>query len=487
MAQQPNITALAAPAGARNNAAFTGSTTAPPYFVYAAAALPDGQPIQGNVFGNPGGWDLLKKIVAGQGFSPAVPLPYVWALFPNDTTATSSWDLGQFYGLKGLYQFGNGVNTVVNWTGTSAAVTYFPSDVEDLTITIGSDCTIANYPPAINLRGQTVIDASASTTTIEVPDVLLINMYDAAQFIGGSTPLFKAVSGGVINVTLNDTANLVNVAQIFAIDSPVALSQVNFFVNAAINPSIPSIVQNATALGSDVNLSNATIYTRVPAVASLTGLEACCIGGIGEGLNAVAIGGTTLAGVQTQAGAGSIALGSGVNGTRGSNFVAGENTFALWTGEESFSGAGHFVTAGDAKRGRVCVLGTTPGSAPGESVELLCDAGSSGTTGQYLQLSPTTSYVLEVMCIVDASATTSGLSQTFVQAYNVSANASSVPTITADPSNRQFGPVGGSTWTLTATVGTSPDRVKFTFATGATTSQCAVNCRIDFAEASTVI
>jgi hypothetical protein len=111
--------------------------------------------------------------------------------------------------------------------------------------------------------------------------------------------------------------------------------------------------------------------------------------------------------------------------------------------------------------------GTTVGSGSGETIELL----------PYFTLRDSSSFTIEVRAV--ANGTTNPyvrVVQTFIQRYTVRRSAG-VTTIEASGTPEQFGDPGGSSWTLSASVGTSPDRLKMVFTTGST--QAIATCTAD--------
>ncbi len=108
----------------------------------------------------------------------------------------------------------------------------------------------------------------------------------------------------------------------------------------------------------------------------------------------------------------------------------------------------------------ISLKGSTPGSVTGESVELLP------------HFTPADNHSLTFEVRVVAAGYVYPATRTirsFVQRFSVRRSLG-VITIVASDSQDAFGDSGGSSWTLAATVGTSPDRFKLTFTTGSTRS-----------------
>ena len=102
--------------------------------------------------------------------------------------------------------------------------------------------------------------------------------------------------------------------------------------------------------------------------------------------------------------------------------------------------------------------GTTVGTGPGESIELT----------PFFTLPDNFSATIEVRVI--ANGTTNPYArviQSFIQRYSVQ-RTFGVTTVDASNTPEQFGDSGGSSWTLTVSAGTSPDRLMIVFTTGST-------------------
>ena len=111
--------------------------------------------------------------------------------------------------------------------------------------------------------------------------------------------------------------------------------------------------------------------------------------------------------------------------------------------------------------------GTTVGSGSGESIELL----------PHYTMRDNSAATVEVRAV--ANGTTSPYArvvQSFIQRYAVK-RVSGVTSIEAADTPEQFGDANGSSWTLTLTAGSSPDRVVVTFTTG--TTQAIATCTAD--------
>jgi hypothetical protein len=116
---QANITPLSDPAGAVNDAAFLGSSTAPPTLVFRpGVTFNNNGPIRQNVYTSPNssgtdGLVLLQETVQGAGFFPVIPLPssVVELDFSNvsdDFTLTADLNLGLNCTLCGIFNQASG-------------------------------------------------------------------------------------------------------------------------------------------------------------------------------------------------------------------------------------------------------------------------------------------------------------------------------------------------------------------------------------------
>jgi hypothetical protein len=118
--------------------------------------------------------------------------------------------------------------------------------------------------------------------------------------------------------------------------------------------------------------------------------------------------------------------------------------------------------------------GTTPGSTSGESVELTPFWPTPGLLNNR-------SATLEMRVVAAGFAYGSATLtlQSFVQRFTIK-RSSGVTTITGQDTQHQFGDSGGSSWTVTASVGTSPDRFSIVFTTGSTTYSVNVTADVYF-------
>ena len=110
----------------------------------------------------------------------------------------------------------------------------------------------------------------------------------------------------------------------------------------------------------------------------------------------------------------------------------------------------------------VRISGSTPGATSGESIELTPYWPSLGIlAGQ--------SATLEVRVIATAYISSVLVLRSFVQRFSIRRSFSNVTTIAGYDTQQVFGDAAGSSWTVVASIGSSPDRFSVTFTTGSTT------------------
>jgi hypothetical protein len=163
------------------------------------------------------------------------------------------------------------------------------------------------------------------------------------------------------------------------------------------------------------------------------------------------------------AGAGALVVAESGSGLRESQFAAA---------------SGDFAVAGDAQTSIIVLRGTTPGAVPGESVELMYGI----LANQVFSCEDGKAYLLEVECSAGGvQAGPTRVCQGFVQRYAVR-RAAGLTTIASAGALDQFGDVAANDWSLVASIGAAPDRVAFTFTTGAIASACHVAMKLAFTE-----
>lgn len=151
-------------------------------------------------------------------------------------------------------------------------------------------------------------------------------------------------------------------------------------------------------------------------------------------------------------------------------------SIAFRPGQVSFNGP-NFVyswNVGEAQTSYVTMFGETPGSAPGESVDLMY-----GFTEPF-QLEASTAYTF-VVTITARSNTADGFVQSFKQMLTVNVTDGNVASIVAFGAAEQIGDVGSASWTFVMSVTVDPYFV-ITFNTGTTTTATRVIAKIEFVE-----
>jgi hypothetical protein len=165
-------------------------------------------------------------------------------------------------------------------------------------------------------------------------------------------------------------------------------------------------------------------------------------------------------------------------GTGNRSHAQGIQAVALRESQDAVAG-GAFAVAGDAQTSMLVLRGTTPGLAPGESVELLFGA----AFDQQLVLENGKSYDFRVRASVGGvQGGPVRRSRSIEISFNVRRDAG-LSVITAIGPGSAYGDASTATWILTPTIGVAPDRVVLTFATGAgVASACKVSARVEFTE-----
>ena len=116
------------------------------------------------------------------------------------------------------------------------------------------------------------------------------------------------------------------------------------------------------------------------------------------------------------------------------------------------------------------LVGSTPGLAPGESVELVY------SPAHYLTLTDGDGYVIELECV--ASGVIAGVPNFSTFTQQIAARQVGGVLTLASGSQEVIGELGAGTWTFAASVGAAPTRVALTFTTGATTAKTNVSCNV---------
>lgn len=121
--------------------------------------------------------------------------------------------------------------------------------------------------------------------------------------------------------------------------------------------------------------------------------------------------------------------------------------------------------------GGALLIGSTPGSGPGESVEL----------GSGALLQNDKAYTIVVSAVARGSVSGSPCMQSFRQTFAARREAGT-SVIAASGVLEQLGDAASSSWTLVASIGAGPDRFRLVFNTGATTSAVNVVAKVEMTE-----
>lgn len=227
----------------------------------------------------------------------------------------------------------------------------------------------------------------------------------------------------------------------------------------------------------------------------------CTASGIGahcEGSNGVASGnaahcegeGNIASGRSAHAEGGAFALGGGAGNTASGVSSHARGNFCVASGDVS-TAAGVEATASretqdaygsgggvlGAQTSKLVMRGTTPGALAAEVVELLFGYGGLQT----LQLEDNKAYLVRVSGAVGGVQGVTRVTRGFVLEF-VARRAAGVTVIAGALSGTAAGDATTSDWTLVASVGVGPDRIKLTFTSGAVVSRCAAVAKVEFTE-----
>jgi hypothetical protein len=224
------------------------------------------------------------------------------------------------------------------------------------------------------------------------------------------------------------------------------------------------------------------------------GFNAVTVGGSGNTVGSVASQGACIGGSNCSAGApDAVTLGGTNNSTTSgqSACLAGVNNqteapasvtlggyFASTTREAQVThgSAGALVAKGNAQQSWLEMLGTTPGSVAGESVQLKYGEGATNT----FMLENGKAYTMEIDVIAGGIIGGIRNRQAFKQQLCVDCGPTGVATIDGVTASQQ-GTGGAIGWTFTVSIPSS-NELALTFTTGSTTAECAVIAAIHFVE-----
>lgn len=246
---------------------------------------------------------------------------------------------------------------------------------------------------------------------------------------------------------------------------------------------------NSTAEGN----GSSTTMTGVAGHAEGTGTTVQNNSGHAEGINSTstapaahAEGNATTASGDASHAEGTAAVSSGNSShAEGMNTAAsgaashaqGDRSSATRETQDAFA-SGRLTADGDAQASVLVLRGSTPGVAINEAVELKYGEGGAQT----FQLEDGKAYNLCVEC--EAGGVQAGpvrVTQGFIARWTTQRNAGVTSALGAGAVD-QYGDAAANDWTLVASVGAAPDRVVFTFTTGAVITAAKVCMRLSFTE-----
>lgn len=218
MSQQGNITALGDPAGAAVDAAFLGSTSAPPTLVFKpGVTFSNNGPVRQNVFTSPNssgtdGLVLLQDILQGQGFFPTVPVysSQIEFDFSSNSDAfvlTANLNLGANCTVKGIVDQTNGVVPTLS-TSTFTIVPLLEIKNLNLIAQATSGSTFTATPGSITFSGQTTITSSTGFPLYTIASGVSVTVLRDTATLGDGTHPVVNVTGGTLNIIMFDGSAL---------------------------------------------------------------------------------------------------------------------------------------------------------------------------------------------------------------------------------------------------------------------------------------
>lgn len=228
---------------------------------------------------------------------------------------------------------------------------------------------------------------------------------------------------------------------------------------------------NSHAEGSGT-VSNG-LSSHAEGVNSITGVSGQAAHAEGQGTDASGVAshaegnGTISSGLASHAEGGSQATGDFSHGS-------GNGAVATRYGQKSHSSGDSVVTPLN-QASLITLRGLTPGVGAGESVELAF--GDNATPISFIP-DDARAYTIKATVIACSAGP---LTQSFELNASVRRNGGTV-VIAGTSTPVQYGDAGAASWTFAITAGITPDRVVFTFTTGATTVAANIACEIDFIE-----
>jgi hypothetical protein len=217
MSQQGNITALSDPSGAANDAAFLGSTSAPPTLAFKpGVTFANHGPVRQNVFTSPNssgtdGLVLLQDILQGEGFFPTVPvfssqLEFDFSSNADAFTLTANLNLGTNCTVKGLVNQANDAVPTLN-TSTFTIVPLLEIKSLNVVAQATSGSTFTATPGSITFSGQTTVTSTGFPLYAVASGTSVTVLRDTATLGNGTHPVVN-VTGGTLNIIMFDGSAL---------------------------------------------------------------------------------------------------------------------------------------------------------------------------------------------------------------------------------------------------------------------------------------
>lgn len=205
---QPNVFETSAPSAPAGNAAFISATTAPPTFVFRpGVTFPDAGPVQQNVY-NTAGLTLLQGILAGNGLSPAIPLPssvvecdFAHTSVPGQFSLTGNVALGANCTLRGITN-GNSSSLAI-FTHTLSGVSTF----DNISVSSGAGASsefIPNGNRLILRNGAGVSGGGGSDFFLSVTNGFNVEVHNASS-VSGNAFVCPSTHGGTFSFFDNST------------------------------------------------------------------------------------------------------------------------------------------------------------------------------------------------------------------------------------------------------------------------------------------
>jgi hypothetical protein len=382
-------------------------------------------------------------------------------------------------------------------TGTPVGATNLGSDTSG-----NSDGVSADYATVSggdrNMAAADYATASGGVFALALAEFATAGGGDAAiaAGIGSAATGVDAFAFGGAAVALGLTAQATGIDSLAVGPNKAGDGVFSFTVAAGgTTVTIPGDVTDFFNNGDPLAIVPAT-PKFLASVLSLTVASVPAFGGVDTTFDLSApIDGTTTAGfiADTLDGNGAAAVAGSGNQAQGTNsFIGGGDSnritppassaraggalaLASRVTQDAWASGSDGVAAGNIQTSKLVLNGTTPGSGVGETVELAIDSTLP------FELEDDKGYVLTLSAI--ALGFIGGVRKT--QSFEVEVTAhreGGTTAISAANTITQQGDAAAATWDIAATVGAAPDRLVFTFSTGATTAQTVVGGELRWTE-----